>query len=418
LKEEEIRPVYTADGTSITPLGKGIIKFGDIEIRDVYLIPEMKDNLLSMRQLTARGLKIKFETNRMVVTFADRSEYVSKLGTDKLYHWYFDRDQNWEQKVNNVMHRTHRLFGHVGKAKTKEMAQILNDKTDQSEEPCEVCEMGKGIKVKFFKGVKEESDSGIISLDLTGPLPPGPNGEKYVLLLIHHETKVICVETLASKGDQTETIKWFVMHVKERGFKVHTVKCDNSKENLSNLLLEFYQTHGIELKSSNRYTSNQNSVAERWIRTLMDRARCYMHDSRLPEFFWPFAVKTAAYILNRTVITGAQVTPHQLFTGKEPEFNRLWLFGCIAYMLIPKEVRRNKIQARAEECIFLGYSNNGYIGIVKSGKIQYSRDMKFFESRKGGELYLFTRFVGSSRGRRFHNSVEDNFIENNVSIYS
>jgi hypothetical protein len=66
-------------------------------------------------------------------------------------------------------------------------------------------------------------------------------------------------------------------------------------------------------------------------------------------------------------------------------------------MLIPKEVRRNKLQARAEECTFLGYSNNGYIGIVQSGKIQYSRDMKFFESLKGGELYRSSVRIHGSR---------------------
>jgi hypothetical protein len=63
----------------IFPLGRGTIKFDNNEIIDVYLIPEMKNNLLSMTQKTKRGLEIRLEKEKMIVIFPDRTKYESLL---------------------------------------------------------------------------------------------------------------------------------------------------------------------------------------------------------------------------------------------------------------------------------------------------------------------------------------------------
>ncbi|GJU75951.1 putative ribonuclease H-like domain-containing protein [Tanacetum coccineum] len=62
---------------------------------------------------------------------------------------------------------------------------------------------------------------------------------------------------------------------------------------------------GIKQEYSNARTPQQNGVAERMNRTLIEAARTMLADSLLPTTFWAEAVSTACYVLNRN-----QANPH------------------------------------------------------------------------------------------------------------
>jgi hypothetical protein len=47
------------------------------------------------------------------------------------------------------------------------------------------------------------------------------------------------------------------------------------------------------------YTSQQNGIAERKNRTIVEMARSMLKDKEMPNDFWAKAVNTAVYILNR-----------------------------------------------------------------------------------------------------------------------
>jgi hypothetical protein len=51
------------------------------------------------------------------------------------------------------------------------------------------------------------------------------------------------------------------------------------------------------------------------------------------------------------IITGR--TPHEVWTGKKPSLTHLRVFGCEAYVHIPKE-NRIKLDKKDEKCIFIG----------------------------------------------------------------
>ncbi|GJS41592.1 ribonuclease H-like domain-containing protein [Tanacetum coccineum] len=76
----------------------------------------------------------------------------------------------------------------------------------------------------------------------------------------------------------------------------------------------------IKREYSNARTPQQNGVAERKNRTLIEAARTMLADSFLPNTFWAEAVSTACYVLNRVLVTKPHnKTPYELLTGKEKE---------------------------------------------------------------------------------------------------
>ncbi|GKF09437.1 putative ribonuclease H-like domain-containing protein, partial [Tanacetum coccineum] len=81
-------------------------------------------------------------------------------------------------------------------------------------------------------------------------------------------------------------------------------------------VIEFCGLKGIKREYSNARTPQQNGVAERKKRTLIEAARTMLADSLLPNTFWAEAVSTACYVLNRVLVTKPHnKTPYELLTA-------------------------------------------------------------------------------------------------------
>ena len=100
----------------------------------------------------------------------------------------------------------------------------------------------------------------------------------------------------------------------------------------------------------------QNGVAERKNRHIAEVARALMIEKNMPHFYWAEAINTAVYIMNRTLIVVVHnVTPEEKYTGTKPDLSHMKVFGCIAYVHVPDEMR-TKLDPKAEKCVFIGYS--------------------------------------------------------------
>jgi hypothetical protein len=74
-------------------------------------------------------------------------------------------------------------------------------------------------------------------------------------------------------------------------------------------------------------------------------------------------------------------TPHEVWSRTKPSLQHLRVFGCDAYVHVPKE-NRSKLDKNDEKCIFIGYKDGvkGYkIWNPETKKIVYSRDVVFRE---------------------------------------
>ena len=108
-------------------------------------------------------------------------------------------------------------------------------------------------------------------------------------------------------------------------------------------------------------TPQQNGVAERRNRTLMDMVRSMMSFSNVPNSLWNEALKTAMYILNRVPSKAVPTTPFELWTGRKPSLRHLHVWGCPAEARIynPHE---KKLNSRTISGYFIGYpdKSKGY----------------------------------------------------------
>eukprot|EP00253_Pinus_taeda_P025870 PITA_25870 len=86
----------------------------------------------------------------------------------------------------------------------------------------------------------------------------------------------------------------------------------------------------------------------------MERARSMLSGAGLGQEFWAKVVDTACYLVNRSPSSALEdKTPQEVWTGKKPSLSHLRVFGCDAYVHVPKE-KHTKLDSKFEKCIFIG----------------------------------------------------------------
>lgn len=112
---------------------------------------------------------------------------------------------------------------------------------------------------------------------------------------------------------------------------LRAIRSDNSREFVNNTLRNYFKEKGILHQTTIAYTPEQNGIAERTNRTIIEAARTMLLDAELPKEFWAEAMSTAMYLRNRCVnkATGNK-TPEELWTGRKPSIRHIRIFGCKA----------------------------------------------------------------------------------------
>ena len=169
--------------------------------------------------------------------------------------------------------------------------------------------------------------------------------------------------------------------------KISTLRSDNGGEYLSNEFKIYLKSKGIHHELTVPHCPEQNGVAERMNRTLMEMARSMMAHAGLPDKYWAEAVEAAAYIRNRTStssIKGSK-TPYEVWSGKKPNIEHLKVFGCMAYSHVP-DSQRQKLDKKAVKLRFVGYciQSKGYRLLdEKTSRVFIRRDVIFNEQDFG-----------------------------------
>lgn len=117
------------------------------------------------------------------------------------------------------------------------------------------------------------------------------------------------------------------------GNKVIRLRSDNAKEYLSRSFQTHLDAQGICHDLTAPYTPEQNSVAERDNRTIVECAQRMLHHRCVPLRFWAEAVNTAVYILNRLAVKGRLEgrTPTGYWSGETPDVSHFRTFGSLAW---------------------------------------------------------------------------------------
>jgi len=111
------------------------------------------------------------------------------------------------------------------------------------------------------------------------------------------------------------------------------------------------------------YIPEQNGLAERKHRHILETAITLLQTANFPPKFWFHAYATSIYLINQLPCQILQLKSlFFLLYGYTPVINHLRIFGCACFPLL-KPYNTHKLQPKTSTCIFLGYTGQykGYI---------------------------------------------------------
>lgn len=392
-----VNNIKVADNKTVTVKGCGNVnlqirdsegKPQTIQVRNVLYVPTLTTNLLSVSQMTKNGCEVNFEkngckvyqNNRLILTALQHNNmYVLKdpSETSALLSKVEEVDINlWHQRM------AHLNFTDLQKIEYSTEGVKLNKKGIQI---CTTCIEGKMSRLPFKNiGTRASEVLQLIHTDICGPMEnTSIGGAKYYITFIDDYSRKVYVYFMKNKSEAFEKFKQFKNLVEnETEKRIKILRSDNGREYINREFALFLEKYGIQHQTTNPYTPEQNGLAERMNRTLVEKAKCLLLNSRLDKPFWAEAVSTAAYIINRSPTKALEYkTPYEMWSGKKPNINNMRIFGCDAMVHVPKE-KRQKWDPKAIKMLFVGYCEytKGYRFYDKTKKQIYkSRDAIFLE---------------------------------------
>jgi len=395
LDESYRSEVKFGNNSTVPVMGKGRIgirlKNGSHKyISDVLYVPSLRQNLLSMGQLSERGYDMQISNGVCTVTDTHMG-IIAKVNmtANRLFplHIKCERLPCFSSTIDDDNWLWHLRFGHLNfdslnLLARKNMVSGL-PVIDVPKNICETCVLGKKHRDPFPSGSawRAKKPLELIHSDLCSVEVPSNGGSRYFISFIDDFSRKAWVYFLQNKSDACTTFKKFKAYVEKRsGYQIQTLRTDRGTEYL--VCDDFLEQHGIRHQLTARYTPQQNGVAERKNRTIMDMVRCMLKFKNLPKDFWAEAVACAIYVLNMCPTKSVfNKTPQEAWSGQKPAIKHLRVFGCIAYAHVPEHLRK-KLDDRGEKCIFVGYSqlSKAYkLYNPKTAKVIISRDVTFDE---------------------------------------
>ncbi|GJR23492.1 putative ribonuclease H-like domain-containing protein [Tanacetum coccineum] len=326
--------------------GKGKIKTGKLDFEDVCFVKELQHfNLFSVSQICDKKNKVLFTDSECLVLspefkIPDANQVLLRIPRQNNMYSF-----NLENIVPSgglacliakatidESNKWHRRLGHKGK---------------QHKASC---------KAKSVISISQPLQ--LLHMDLFGPTSVRSlNHKTYCLVITDDFSRFSWVFFLRTKDETSGILKDFIRQIENQlNQKVKTIRCDNGTEFKNRDFIEFCGSKGIKREYSNARTPQQNGVAERKNRTLIEAARTMLADSFLPNTFWAEAVSTACYVLNRVLVTKPQnKTPYELITGKIPIISYIRPFGCHVTILNTID-HLGKFDGKSDEGFLVGYS--------------------------------------------------------------
>ncbi|GKB31756.1 putative ribonuclease H-like domain-containing protein [Tanacetum coccineum] len=162
-----------------------------------------------------------------------------------------------------------------------------------------------------------------------------------------------------------------------------SLTCIVAKATLDESML-WHKRLGIKREFSIASTPQQNDVAERRNRTLIEAAKTMLADSKLPTTFWAEAVNTACYVKNRVlVVKPHNKTPYELFRGRTHALSFMRPFGCHVTILNTLDYL-GKFDGKSDEGFFVGYSLNSKafrVYNIRTRKVEENLHIRFLEDK-------------------------------------
>lgn len=352
-------------------------------------------DVLYVFAMTNRGYSVTFEKENATVLREDGSTVVSATRKGRMYIMKTTQ-QHYAMMADKsivAMKLWHERYGHLNlndlrKLKINKMVSGLDIPPEAINIPCEICNRAKIHALPHrVSETRTKNTLELIHTDICGPMNvTSMGGARYFVTSIDDKTYTEVV-MLKKRSEVFDAFKKYVAKVeREQDRKIIKVRSDNAKEYTSKEFNEFLEAAGIRREFSVEYTPQQNSVAERANRTIVEMARCMLLQSGVPTSLWAEAVNTAVFLRNRCPSRAAvDKTPLELWSGKKPDVKNLKTFGSHVTAL-KKGPGISKWDAKGEDLIMVGYNTEskayrlwrkGSTSVIKSYDVRFIEDSRF-----------------------------------------
>ena len=375
-----------------------------LDLLKVLFVPKLTKNLLSVPAMALMGAEIRFDKDKCLVLKDGKEFVIGCLLHDKLYS--VNTKEYAQVSVADstaspaVWHCRlgHLNYTYMNQLMKKEMGDGMNYASGtQTQKECEACVLGKMQKKPFPKQSQHRATRPyeIVHSDVCGPMQvESKGGSRYMLTFTDDYSRYTTVYFIKSKNEVLSKFMEYVNSVEKLTGRhitklnilseedVKVLRSDNGGEYTSNSFAKFCTEKGISHQFTVPYCPQQNGVAERMNRTIMEGARSMLCHAKLPLEFWAEACSTAVYLHNRSPTTALNdQTPFECLFGRRPDISQLKVSGCVSYVHISDNQRR-KLDVKAHKAIFVGYPPGvkGYkLYDLEKKKFAISRDVQFFE---------------------------------------
>ncbi|GJV71666.1 putative ribonuclease H-like domain-containing protein [Tanacetum coccineum] len=302
----------SSKGGKITRKGK--IRTEKLDFEDVYFVKELKFNLFSVSQMCDKKNSVLFtETECLVLSpdfkLLDESQVLLKIPRQNNMYSFdlknvvpsgdltclfakatIDESNLWHRRLGHIKFKT------MNKLVRGNLVRGLPSKLFENDHTCVACQKGKNHKASY----KTKTVSSIckplqlLHTDLFEPVSVRSiNRKSYCLVVTNDFTRFSWVFFLDTKDETPEILKNFITSIENQSdHKVKTIRSDNGTEFKNRIMNELCEIKGIRREFSVARTPQQNGVAERKNRTLIEAARTMLADFKLPTSFWAEAVES------------------------------------------------------------------------------------------------------------------------------
>jgi hypothetical protein len=309
-----------------------------MKMKDVLYVPGLKKNLISISALEEKGFRVAFVDGEVlmwprgkkindVVVIGEQEGGLYKLkgrSDSALAHSTVDPSELWHRRLSHIHYKALPIVSN--------MVTGLPEMQVNHDGMCKGCAQGKNVKNPFpSSDNKAKGILDIVHSDVCGPMSATSLSRyTYCVSFIDDYSRKTWIYFLKAKSAVFSKFKEFKALVENLSKKkIKVLRSDNGGEFSSEEIKTFYIEVGIKRELSTPYNPQQNGVAERKNRTIMEAVKVMIHDQDLPMHLWAEAAKTTVYVQNRSPHHAlGNKTPEEMFTGEKPEVGHLRIFSC------------------------------------------------------------------------------------------
>jgi hypothetical protein len=362
-----------------------------LQLNEILYVPGMKRNLVFVSALEDKGYKVTFFEGKVLAWHKNScmdSIWVIGVQENSLYKIIVQLVQAWLHYTISLSKLWHGRLAHLHYRTLPALGKMVTGLPEihiEHDGVCGGCALSKNVKGSFSSS--DNRSKGILDLihtDVCGPMIVASlNGYLYYVLFIDDHSRKTWIYFLKIKDGVLARFQEFKAQVENlTGRRIKVFRSDNGREYTFRDFNHFCIEAGIKREYIVPYNPQQNEVAKKKNRSIVEATKAMIHDQNLPMIMWAEASLTTVYIQNTSPHKIMKnMTLEEAFTGVKPEVGHFKIFGCLVYFHVPKE-KRTKLDPSRKKGTFVGYSESSkayQIYIPGQRQIEVSRDVTFEE---------------------------------------